>query len=382
MMLFVDGIVYETQRYGGIGTYFNSVLPRIARQRGMFVKMFVPSVTRGELPAAPVQRLRRNWVTSEAQYNSGFEKLFCSWSERINRRMMSLRIPRRRDCIFQSTYFTSLAESVPQIAVVHDLNHEIFPEYYLTPFGEWLRNAYKAYLRDATRIIAVSNKTKLDTVRYYGIDSSKIDVIYHAIDRDVFFHEDNPERLSRILEAAGAIRPYFLYVGRRGAYKNFETLLRAYQTSRVRGRATLLAVGPPWSQDEKVRLRNMGLGEFVRVIEHPSDDDLRLLYSGSCAFVFPSYGEGFGLPLLEAMACGAPILAADIEVFREVAGDSALYFDPASAGDLSYKLTCMLDDSIRRAKTLLGYERAAEFSWNKCAALTIRTYEAALREFW
>ena len=378
MQVVVDGIVYGFQRYGGINTYFDELLPRIARRHCVTVEMFLPRGVMGWTPSPPVRILRRDWLPTRTGLSWRLDQLLHTRLENINVKLMELQMRRKKRCVFQSSYFTWVDSSVPQVALAHDLNHELYPELYADERGRWLRRQCRDFLGHATRIIAVSERTKQDIVRFYGLDPSTIDVVYHGTNRTIFYPDRDYTALALLRANTGLTSPYLLYVGGRWTYKNFRTLLEAFAQSSLKEKLMLAVAGPAWSQSEVQRLKELGLEAYVRLIPNPSDDDLRALYSAASAFVYPSCHEGFGIPLLEAMACGTLILASDTEVFREVAGDAAMYFNPNNATEISRMLEAALDEPTRREYIARGFDRVEQFSWDKCADQTYEIYEKAL----
>jgi len=370
----VDGIVYGFQQHGGINTYFNEVLPRIARKYGVLVDVLVPRNSRGQPPMPPIRIVSRNIIP--ARWRS--DKLAGPFLDALNSKWIELRIRCNNNSVFHSTYFTYLAAPVPQVAMAYDMNHELFPDQYKHEWGQWLRRQYREHLRRATRIIAISEKTKKDVIRFYNIDPSIIDVAHLATNRGIFWPEQNWKRLNGVNGTMRMGEPYVLYVGGRWSYKNFYRLLAAFAQSAVRDKATLVVAGEPWNQNELMEIRSLDLEAKVRLIVEPSDDLLRVLYSCAAAFVYPSYNEGFGIPLLEAMACGTLVLASDNEVFNEVAGDAAIYFDPYDLTGVTRALETSLDDRIRKEYIGRGFVQVAKYSWDQCAEQTHAVYRKAL----
>jgi len=356
------------------------VMARLARRPGVTVEVLVPRPCSGRLPPLPVQKLRREVVPPEGSGISWrLDQQFVPLAKKLNAAVTSLRAWARRRCVFHSTYFTRLPGQVPQVASAYDMNHELYPEMYQSVWGEWLRKQYREYLTTATRIIAISEKTKKDVVHIYGVDPLIVDVVHLAIDRRRFRPERDPGRRRWLRDRAGVDEPYLLYVGLREAYKNFDGLLKALAQSPLCRQLILAVAGRPWHEKELALVRQLGLEGRVRLIENPSDEELRVLYSFAAAFVYPSRHEGFGIPLLEAMACGTPVLASNNEVFREVGGDAAIYFNPDEPADIARTFEAALDEPTREDYRQRGFVRLSRYSWDRCADQTYEVYQKALR---
>jgi glycosyltransferase involved in cell wall biosynthesis len=377
--ILVDGVVYGFQRFGGINTYFNEVMARLAKRPDTRVEVLVPRVCSGRLPSWPVLKLRRELFPVEGLgINGRVSQRVRPLLKMLNTTVTVLRARVRQPCVFHSTYFTWLPNGVPQVASAYDMNHELFPQMYASDWGQWLRWQYREYLTRAARVIAISERTKRDIVRIYGLDPSVIDVVHLAIDRERFRPECDARQRDYLREKAGLASPYLLYVGLRNDYKNFDGLLRALADSPLRERLTLAVAGRPWQEEELALVRRVGLEGRVRLIVNPSDEVLRALYSFAAAFVYPSRHEGFGIPLLEAMACGCPVLASDTEVFHEVAGDAVIYFSPDDPADIGRTFEAALDEPTREVFRERGFARIERYSWERCAEQTFEVYQKAL----
>jgi glycosyltransferase involved in cell wall biosynthesis len=378
MHVIVDGIIYARQRYGGINTYFNQVLPRIARQDHTRVDLLLPHQRQGSAPGPPVRLLARDFIPPRTGLSHRLDQRLEPILESLKLSLFGLWARTKAKAVFHSTYFTSLPVSVPHVAMAHDMNHELFPEAYTDPFGIWLRRRYPGYLGTATRVIAVSETTKQHVVHHYRLDPRLIDVIHHAVDPATFYVDRQDHHLQMLTGTLGIRLPYILYVGGRWTYKNFRTLLAAMAQSYRRTGLTLVVAGAPWSRRESAELPGHPAASVIRLVPHPDDHLLRVLYNFATAFVFPSLNEGFGLPLLEAMACGTPVVASETPIFREVAGDAALYFDPHSSQHLTCALEQCLDERIWREYRERGLRHLARYSWDTTAAQTRATYDKAL----
>lgn len=379
MRVIVDGIVYGRQVHGGINTYFNQVLPRIASRENITVDVLLPPVCPGTPPAAPVRRRRRNLLPSRTGLSWRLDDRLEPLMEQVNLGLTGLWAMTKRRLVFHSTYFTSLPAPVPHVATALDLNHELFPHLYADEFGLWLRRRCPTYLRHARRIIAISQTTKDHLTRFYGTDPDLVDVVHLAIDPSTFYVDRSESAFQRVCDELAIRPPYLLYVGvHSSAFKNFPTVLEAVVRRSRDTPLTLVVAGPPWLYQERQTIGALPRHVTIRLLPNPDDAVLRTLYSFAVAFVYPSFSEGFGIPLLEAMACGAPILASDIPVFREVAGDAARYFDPRDPGALLKALDSFQDASTKEEYRIRGFQRVRRYSWDRAAAETHSVYEKAI----
>ncbi|TGK79450.1 glycosyltransferase family 1 protein [Leptospira bourretii] len=273
---------------------------------------------------------------------------------------------------FQSYYLPSLESSkTKMVLTVYDCVHEIFPEYYGN--SNFILNNRKALCESASHIICISNTTKKDLLRIYKtIPEKKVSVIYLA--GDLSGEPKTPLFFS--------IGDYVLFVGNRADYKNFKLFLEAFDHLRKSENIHLVcAGGGSFSFSEKKWIREKKLDQFVHQIPFSSEAMLANLYRNAKVFVYPSLYEGFGIPLLEAMSVGCPVLCSDTEVFHEVAGDAAWYFDPKNVLDLESKLLHLLDsENDQKELSERGYIQAEKFSWNKCADEHIRIYQTLSEE--
>lgn len=379
MRIIVDGIVYGRQTYGGINTYFNQVLPRIASRPGTTVDILLPPVCKGAPPDAPVRRLRRNILPTRTGLSWRLDDRIEAMVEHLNFGLTGLWAMTKMDSIFHSTYFTWLPTAIPHVGIALDLNHEVFPHLYSDDFGRWLRRRYPVYLRHARRIIAISQTTKDLLTRFYGIDPELVDVVHLATDPSTFYVDRNESAFDHLSKEFSIRQPYLLYVGvHSSAFKNLAVVRDALTRWPRHTPMTLVVAGPPWDERQREMIAGLPRHVHIRLVPNPREAALRTLYNFATAFVYPSFSEGFGIPLLEAMACGTPVLASDIAVFREVAGDAALYFDPGDPAAVVAGLERCLDRDIRGEYVGRGLRRVTRYSWDATAAGTYEVYQKAL----
>jgi len=266
----------------------------------------------------------------------------------------------------------SLLKTLPKVVTCHDLARIRFSQRHKPFFSILLRG-----LKNAKLIIAPSKFTKMDIVSYYGLPPARIRVIYEGVDRKIF----SPSRDPNIRTELGISDDCFLimHVGSEIEDKNVWRLVEAVYLLEKKLPIHLLRVG---QQSRRIRkkIHKSGLEKNVTYVECVSPKGLAQMYSAANLFVFPSLYEGFGLPLLEAMACGCPVLASNITSIPEVVGDAGILVNPYDVEALSKTMYKMLrDDGLRKEMVQKGLERAHMFSWERTAKETLQVYEDALQ---
>ena len=293
------------------------------------------------------------------------------WLQSIGRRM----ILRDRLDVFWGTFNMlplGLPSGVAKVVTIHDLIWPLFPEIVdpVTRCMLWLFVRRSA--RQADRIIAVSQSTARDLERVFAVPESKIEVIHNGVG-PAYTPQDPRAAAERVANKYGVSKDYLLTVGTVGPHKNLITLVGAMKILRGRGELSfqLLAVGAKGRKNARLfeAVRSSGLtGEDIRFLGFVPEEDLPVLYSGSCALVFPSLYEGFGLPLVEAMACGVPVVASNTSSIPEVVGDAALLVPPTQPEAFAEAiLRVMSDKDLRKTMIERGLSRAACFRWEKAA---------------
>ncbi len=265
---------------------------------------------------------------------------------------------------------------IPTVLTVHDLIFRHLPEHHKR-LNRWYLNAtMPLYCRRAAHIIAVSEATRQDLIAAYGVPQEKITVVLEAADPQ--FKPQPPERVMHVRGVYGLPETYLLYVGTIEPRKNLTRLLHAWEPLYLAKEAPPLAIAGKrgWlAEDFYAALEASPAREGVLFTGFVADDDLPALYSGAMAFVFPSLYEGFGLPPLEALACGAPVLCSNTSSLPEVVGDAALTMDPTSVEAIREGLRRLSGDTLLRAELReKGLRRAAAFSWERAAQETLALY--------
>ncbi|EMY69585.1 glycosyltransferase family 4 protein [Leptospira vanthielii] len=252
------------------------------------------------------------------------------------------------------------------VLTIHDCVHEIFPEFYGS--NNFILRNREILSVAADKIVCVSHSTKADFLRLYShIPEKKVSVIYNAGDLSNEPIETPPF----------ANQEFLLFVGNRGEYKNFFFLLKAFSLIVKKKNLYLVcAGGKKFSSHEKKEIKKMNLEKQVVHVSFSSETILANLYRNAKLFIYPSLYEGFGIPLLEAMSVGCPVFCSQINVFKEVAGDAAAYFDPLNHFALSELLVESLNSTEKlNSLRVKGFARVQNFSWEKCADSYLKIYE-------
>lgn len=288
----------------------------------------------------------------------------------------------RLDLVHYPHLTVPLISTTPSVVTIHDLNYLDSEAILGTTHRRALhfavrRAGYRLELEKARRarqIIAVSEHTRSEAARILRVDSSRIAVTYEAADPAGTVAPD-PEIVRRL----GLDGPFFLYVGAAYPYKNLCRLIEAF--ARVIGdyRVVLAGEHEEFGAALERRADSLGLGERVVFPGHVTDAELAALYDSALAYVFMSLREGFGLPGLEAMAAGVPVLAARAGSLPEIYGEAAYYCDPLDLDSIASALTQVgIDEGLRTRLADLGRRRVAEFSWTRTAEQTLALYQSAL----
>jgi glycosyltransferase involved in cell wall biosynthesis len=258
------------------------------------------------------------------------------------------------------------------LVTIHDLTHIVDATFKRTMASMvYARPMLNLVVRKADHIVTNSEFTKNQIVERLRVSPAKITAIHLGVSPH-FCRRDHQEGAARVAGALGLNRPYLLFVGNLMPHKNLKTLIRAFALLRARKvlEQELLIVGDSrrWRTRFLSEPQKQGVAEVVRFVPHVSYEMLPWVYAAADLFILPSFIEGFGLPVLEAMACGTPVVCSRAASLPEVAGDAAEYFDPSSAEDLAAAIERVLNSRERQTELRQkGVERAKQFSWDECA---------------
>ena len=365
MRVAINTLALDPRRPGGDGTYVRELIRHLVALDNdteyallvapWSVSMFVPPSRRVQHVVCPVPA--RSFVVRALWEQVALPRI-------VHRAHV--------DVFHAPVNVTPLGVTAPTVLTL--LEAEPFLPYSEIPFPlrTYWRVLRSASARKANRILAISEASLHELVDYMRVPATKLTAVPLGIDTDRY-----------VPPPADAQRDeYILWVGRSYPRKNLDRLLEAYALlpARLRQRHPLALLGVPGWADARLhrQVQALDLEQHVQFAGRVSDADLPRWYQRARMFVFPSLHEAFGLPVLEALACGTPVLAADIPALREVAGEAATFVDPTSVVDLAHGLECMLDDPLAVARaTVAGPVRASQFSWDRAARVTYAAFTQA-----
>ncbi|MBF0621400.1 MAG: glycosyltransferase family 4 protein [Magnetococcales bacterium] len=262
-----------------------------------------------------------------------------------------------------------------KVLTLHDGAVLVHPEWFSKKYALWRRQVVPRLLKSSRMVITVSEFSRSVILDNVALPEDRVVAIHNGVNHDVFKQQEVPDALR---QRYGIERPYFLIVGSLDPRKNLKKLLSAWQTlsPEFRSNYELLVIGGGGSAFKQ---QQFVFPEGVRTLGYVPDADLPLLYCDARAFLYPSLFEGFGLTVLEAMACGTPVLTSNRASLPEVAGEAAILVDPDDVEAIADGIRQLgEDDALNRSLIDAGYARAAQFSWQKSAEQTWKTLEAVV----
>ncbi len=353
-MLLLDNIIFELQRVGGVSSVWKSIIGAVSKDAKLNAKY---------LKSSKGQSCCGKGIDSSKIIEDLNIPLF------IRR---YLRVHYRKDIkLFHSSYFRVHASpAVKNVVTVHDFVYEKYD----TGIRKIIHLMQKKFaLKHADAIICVSYNTKKDLLHYHPqLDSNKVHIVHNGVDNSFYPLTDR--------KADGEL--YVLYVGGRNIHKNFSAVLDLLSSDTALDMGLKLKVvgGGALSIDELNAIRKLKLLDCVRHFDRVDTSELNRLYNNAFAFIYPSYYEGFGIPPLEAMAAGCPVICSNRSSIPEVVGSAGLLFDPDCIVEAEAHLHRLKSESFRLEIIERGFARAASFTWEKTGQKTISIYKKLLEE--
>ena len=373
MKVFIDGMIFGRQRFGGISKVWEAYLSRLCTY-DLDIELLVPF--RKQNPSL------KNVLTQQQGYEIRNDFLY--WPVRIFERapvrsnlLQWFHVDRDVD-IFHSTFLSTIySKKVKKVVTVHDLIPELFEAKQPNKWTAMTLDIRRRVFENADHLIAISRNTRDDLLRLYPkISPEQVSLIYNGITPGDSLQDAGVslDEVNRNYKLHLARQRYYLYVGNRRRYKNFKLILEWLNTYDHRRDVHFVCVGGEDTMQFKQRLTARGMADIFTLLPFVSDAELAALYRHALALVYPSKYEGFGLPVLEAMIYGCPVLCSGTSSLPEVGGDAALYFDPDSPASL--------DAALRQFATVphevllaRSRENAARFSWEQSTQQLVEVYE-------
>jgi glycosyltransferase involved in cell wall biosynthesis len=363
MKIAYDHQTFINQSYGGISRYYTILAGELLKQNqdvGVFAGIHRNNYVE-DLPADVVRGYKL------AKYPPKTGRIFQWLNHGISQAQMKLWQPD----IIHETYYSALSRlstDAVRVTTVHDMIHELYSERLLKRdrTTQWKKKTFSR----VDHILSISYNTKKDLIELFGIAEDKISVVHHGVDLSKF--------ATQKLKIETTDKPYLLYVGSRGGYKNFAGFVKAFaSSSQLKANFDVIAFGGgQFNSAEHSLIRQLGFNTtHVRQVSG-GDQKLTQLYANATAFVYPSLYEGFGLPPLEAMAAGCPVVSSNTSSMPEVVRNAGEYFDPNDIESIRTAIEqVVFTEDLRRNLITAGYENIKNFSWQKSSTQTLGIYQ-------
>jgi glycosyltransferase involved in cell wall biosynthesis len=353
-------------RRAGIHHYIAQVLHHLPTGEGLEYVVF----TRHEadfLQRAGMTAVSTAWPTEKRLVRIAWEQI--AWPWRARRLAVNL--------LHSTAFVTPLFSPCPAVLTVYDLSFLYFPDSFLAHQRWYLTSQTRRSCQQARRVITISESGRQDVHRFFGVPLAQIDVVVPGV--DVVYRPYPVEVVEEFRQEKGYGR-YLLHVGTLQPRKNIPTLLEAFAQLAVPDLHLVLIGGKGWLYEAIfARVQALGLAERVHFTGYVPDDELPLWYNAAELLVMPSLYEGFGLPVLEAMACGTPVIAAHNSSLPEAVGEAGLLFEPENANELAARITAVCHDpQLSATMRAHGLAHASQFSWERAGRETAAVYHAAV----
>lgn len=353
-------------RRAGIHQYVAQVLRHLPVEDGMEYVVF----TRHEadfLQRAGLTAVSTTWPTEKRSIRIAWEQTVWPWQAR----------QRRLDLLHSMAFVTPFFSPCPAVITVYDLSFLHFPDSFPASQRWYLTTQTRRSCRRARRVIAISESGRQDVHRFFSVPLSQIDVVYPGVDG--MYRPYPADEVARFRAEKGYGR-YLLHVGTLQPRKNIPTLLEAFARLEATDLSLVLIGGKGWLYDEIfARVQALGLTGRVHFPGYVPDAELPLWYNAAELLALPSLYEGFGMPAVEAMACGTPVVAANSSSLPEAVGEAGLLFEPLAVAELAARLTAVCHDpQLSATMRARGLTHAAQFSWERAGRETAVAYQAAM----
>ena len=374
-VLLIDGDIFGWQRRGGISRIYSEILPRVgALAPDIDVRVFIQGKTKSKTDVESLSAEIYN--IPELPRSLKPWRFWRRVAPPVNRLMSDLTWRITSGDVFHPTYFTSPPVHAPSFCFVYDMTVERFPESFDSPYREQITERKRRTICAAEVVLCISENTKQDVVQILNVPEEKCRVVHLA----GFSKKETATPVQGVSECG---RPFFLYVGDYlTPYKNFAFLVQCLSSPEFHefdGFDLVVVSGQPLNKEARDQWGHLLSSGRVRMLADCDDAGLEELYQTCSAFIVSSLYEGFGIPLLEALGCGASVICANASSLPEVGGKAAYYFDPQSPADFKATLSRAVSDGRGRAVVDARRERARQFSWDHTAQAFVRAFRDVCR---
>lgn len=371
MIIGIDGNEANVSRRVGIGEWAYQLLLQFSRFSQDSASNVQYRIYLKDAPQADMPRENSNW-----QYHVfGPGKLWTQW-----RLPLDLTVHRPRpNVFFTPSHYAPRFSPVPTVTSVMDLSYFFFPELFDKKDLYQLINWTKYSVQQAKKIITISESSKDDIIKKYQVPVHNVAVVYPGIKQPMNL-EPNIYGFTQLQEKYDLSDNFVLFVGTLQPRKNIVRLIEAFAKvdPSKKEKLQLVVVGKKgWLYEEILQTpERLGINDRVKFLHGISDEELTVLYKHALCYVLPSLYEGFGLPVLEAMKQGCPVITSKISSLPEAGGDAALYVDPKDTDDIAKKIEKLIsDEGLRKDLVAKGYKQVEKFSWEKTAKETLAVLE-------
>lgn len=387
MIIGIDGNEANVQKRLGVGEYAWQLLNEFSRHQGIEDRQqFRIYLKQKPLPHMPAES--KNW-----------KYVVCGPSKAWTQVALPLNLftkSPRPDVFFTPTHYAPRWSPIPTVVLILDVAYKLYPELFLKKDLYKLEKWTRYSVDNASAVLTISNSAKNDIIKYYNISEEKVHIIYPGIKSEIRNSLQNAgqakfetnlknkmQSSKQIQEKYNIASKYILFVGTLQPRKNIERLIEAYSRIVTKSNAKdanvqLVIIGKKGWQYESILAapEKFGVQNSVKFLDFVGDEDLPTFYENAEFFVLPSLYEGFGLPVLEAMKYGCPVLTSNISSMPEAGGDAALYCDPTDVADIAKQMEKVLTDTALRSRlSKKGLEQIKKFSWEKAAKETLEVLQ-------
>jgi len=356
----IDGNEANVKEHVGVSTYSQNLLSQFHKRANKNLQ-FIIYLRNRPLKTMPIENKYFRYEIVKGKF---------LWSQIFL--PVKLLTGKDNGVFFSPAHYIPRFITTPTVVTIHDLSYYYYPEDFLKKDLFKLRNWTKYSVHKAKKIIAVSNNTKADIIKFFGVPEEKITVIYNGYEKKTNRKNIDNKLIERVKK-----NPYLIYVGTLQPRKNIQTLIDAFiKFSKQNNKFRLVIAGKKgWLYDEIFKkIKESRFERKIIFTDFVSDSTLKELYKNAFCLVHPSFYEGFGIPILEAMSENCPVISSNTSSIPEIGENAALYFDPQDKDQLIKQINNLMNhEDLRNTLITNGKQRIKLFSWKKCANETLQT---------